>query len=248
MAQQSKPEAPRRREPERWHFRVVDALDVGANFRRVLLRCDDLSELAYKPGQALVLELPMADGQNGWRDYTIRYVDRSAGCLAIDFLLHGDTPGPNWARAADKGKTLIAYGPRGRIVLNPGASWHLFCGDETCLPAILHILEEAPAGIAAHVLLEVAGPGHELPVRTAADLDLTWIHRGGGRPGPSSLVLDRLAGFTFPPGLGHAYIIGETSNVRAQRRLLLQRGLAKGQISAEGYWRPGRIGGHDHVD
>ena len=27
-----------------------------------------------------------------------------------------------------------------------------------------------------------------------------------------------------------------------------ESGMAKDQISAEGYWRPGRIGGHDHVE
>jgi hypothetical protein len=28
----------------------------------------------------------------------------------------------------------------------------------------------------------------------------------------------------------------------------LERGLDRGQIYAEGYWRPDRIGGHDHVN
>jgi NADPH-dependent ferric siderophore reductase len=32
------------------------------------------------------------------------------------------------------------------------------------------------------------------------------------------------------------------------RRELIARGFPKQQISAEGYWRPGRVGGHDHVD
>ncbi len=54
--------------------------------------------------------------------------------------------------------------------------------------------------------------------------------------------------FSLPPGKGHAYIIGETSNVRRQRHALIARGLPRNQISSEGYWRPGRIGGHDHVD
>jgi hypothetical protein len=36
--------------------------------------------------------------------------------------------------------------------------------------------------------------------------------------------------------------------VRAQRQGLLARGLTKDRIAAEGYWRPGRVGGHDHVN
>ena len=58
---------------------------------------------------------------------------------------------------------------------------------------------------------------------------------------------DRRIGNSLPKGRGHAIIIGETSNVRAQRQHLLAQGLGKDQIYAEGYWRPGRIGGHDHI-
>lgn len=36
--------------------------------------------------------------------------------------------------------------------------------------------------------------------------------------------------------------------VGAQRRHLIARGLTRAQISPEGYWRPGRVGGHDHVE
>jgi hypothetical protein len=28
----------------------------------------------------------------------------------------------------------------------------------------------------------------------------------------------------------------------------LDRGMSRDQIYAEGYWRPGRVGGHDHVE
>jgi NADPH-dependent ferric siderophore reductase len=52
----------------------------------------------------------------------------------------------------------------------------------------------------------------------------------------------------LPHGRGHAILIGETSNVRKQRQNLISRGLTREQIASEGYWRPGRIGGHDHVE
>jgi|SRR5271165_1344570 len=64
---------------------------------------------------------------------------------------------------------------------------------------------------------------------------------------PSSLLLDRLKTLAARAGQGHAYIIGETSGVRAQRQFLLAQGWRREQITAEGYWRPGRVGGHDHV-
>ena len=52
----------------------------------------------------------------------------------------------------------------------------------------------------------------------------------------------------LPAGEGFAILISETSKVRAQRQHLLARGMPKDRIAAEGYWRPGRQGGHDHVE
>lgn len=230
-----------------WELSVVAAFDVTPRMRRVVF-AGELGAMAYKPGQALVLAMPLPEGGTGRRDYTIRELDRSLGRLSIDFVLHGETPAPSWARRAKAGDALLARGPRGRTVFNPEADWHLFCGDETCLPAILHILETVDAGTNADAFIEVDGPEDHQPVPPAFASSVTWVHRGGQQPGPSSLLLDRLTAFTLPEGRGHAYLIGETGNVRAQRHHLVARGLTKDQISSEGYWRPGRIGGHDHVD
>ena len=79
-------------------------------------------------------------------------------------------------------------------------------------------------------------------------MKLEWLLRNGATPGPSDLLSKALAAFTFPSGKGHAIVIGETSNVRNQRHALLERGFDRSQIYAEGYWRPGRVGGHDHVN
>ena len=87
-----------------------------------------------------------------------------------------------------------------------------------------------------------------MPLPTAAALAAEWVHRNGTAPGPNTLVLDRLSAFALPQGRGHAYLVGETSNVGAQRHHLIARGFGRDQIASEGYWRPGRIGGHDHVD
>lgn len=237
----------RRPEMPVWELTVVEAFDVTARMRRVVFT-GDLEPMAYAPGQALVLAMPLPEGGTGRRDYTIRALDRPARRLSIDFVLHGDTPAPRWARNARAGDTLPARGPRGRTVVDPAADWHLFCGDETCLPAILHMLETMDPTAKVHAFLEVDGPGDHQPVPPAFASAVAWVHREGRRPGPSTLLLDRLAAFALPAGRGRAYLIGETSNVRAQRHHLIQRGLARDRISSEGYWRPGRIGGHDHVD
>ena len=246
----AEPSAPRSGRPNlpSYQLTVVDSLDVEGHMRRVVLSLPDGNAFDYKPGQAIVMMIPTGNGEVGRRDYTIRAVDRDAGTISVDFFKHGDTPGPRWANGVKAGDTIDVKGPRGNTVFNPAAEWHLFAGDETCIPAIVHILENMPANTAAHVFIEVQDESGQVEVNTQADLDLRWLHRGEVPAGPGTFMADALEAFELPKGRGQAYIIGETSNVRRQRHGLIARGLTREQISSEGYWRPGRIGGHDHVN
>ncbi len=196
--------------------------------------------MAWTPGQDLVLNLPTAPR----RHYTIRAL--RDGVLDIDFVLHGHGPAAAWGRDAASGAEIEAVGPRGRTRLAAQADWHLFAGDETCIPAIFAMLEILPAGARAFALLEVGSPAEQQEVATASELGLEWVLRDGPAR-PNNLLLDRLRAFQPRAGQGHAYIIGETSGVRAQRHFLLEQGWPRERITAEGYWRPGREGGHDHV-
>jgi NADPH-dependent ferric siderophore reductase len=231
-----------------WLLQVVEALDIAPRLRRVIFTADHFDELHYQPGQALVLRMPLPEGGTGRRDYTIRWLDRTAQRLAIDFVQHGPAPAADWARAAKAGDTLVAQGPRGRTVLDHDADWHLFCADETGLPAVLHMLEAMPADAKAFAWIEVDGARDHMLYATQAEALVEWVHRDGAGPGPGTLLLDRVAAFALPPGRGQVYLMVETSNVRALRHHLVGRGMEKNQIRSEGYWRPGRIGGHDHVD
>jgi NADPH-dependent ferric siderophore reductase len=223
-----------------WRLTVENTRAVTPGMRRIRFTGAGLEALQWTPGQDLVLNLPGAPR----RHYTIRAKqDRS---LDIDFVLHGHGAAAAWAKDARIGDQIEAVGPRGRTSLAANADWHLFLGDETCIPAILAMLEVLPQGAPATAFIEVASAVEQQPVSTIANLDLNWIVRGGPAQ-PNGLLLDRLKAFQPSAGLGHAYVIGETSGVRAQRQFLLQQGWAPEQITAEGYWRPGRLGGHDHV-
>lgn len=126
--------------------------------RRVVFTGENLDAISYRPGQALVLAMPLPEGSTGRRDDTIRSLDRAARQLAVDFVLHGDTPSPRLARRAAAGNILQVRGPRGRTVIDEAADWHLFLGDETSLPAIMHMLETLPESAEVHAFLEVGGP------------------------------------------------------------------------------------------
>jgi NADPH-dependent ferric siderophore reductase len=229
-----------------WRLTMVGARDVTPRMREITLIGDDLAAFTHRPGQDLVLNLPTEAGV-ARRHYTVRRFDRDELRLDIQFVLHGDAPAARWARQAQHGDALTAEGPRGRTAVSGAADWRLFTGDETALPGIAAMIEQLPKGERAFAIVEVAGPEEEQPLETAAELEVLWLHRNGPPAAPSQPLIEALADFELPPGVGQACVIGETSTVRAQRQSLLARGMEKSQIAAEGYWRPGRIGGHDHV-
>jgi NADPH-dependent ferric siderophore reductase len=229
-----------------WRLAVTAKRELTPNMVRVEFQGADLNELAWKPGQDLVLELPDAQGRVARRHYTIRTHDPVARTLAIDFVLHGDSPAGDWVRAVQAGDEIAAAGPRGHTFVR-SADWHLFIGDETAIPAIFAMLESLPRGARAVAFLEIADDAERQSVRGDAEIALNWLPRNGRPAGPSRMLPDAVEDFQFPQGLGHAYILGETSAVRAIRQRLIARGLGKDQTCAEGYWRPGRVGGHDHA-
>jgi NADPH-dependent ferric siderophore reductase len=229
-----------------WNLVLREAHDITPHMRRLIFSADGLDAFDHCPGQDLVLMMSQAGGEPLRRHYTVR--ERTAENLTIDFVLHGHGgPAERWAREAKPGDRLEARGPRGHTSVNPDAAWHLFVGDETCLPGIFAMLEALPTDARASAFIEVEDAADRQYLDADCDLDLEWLVRGGPAVPSSQTLIERIALFAPPPGRGHAYIIGETSTVQAIRRGLLARGLDRSQITAEGYWRPGRLGGHDHI-
>lgn len=234
-----------RRAMRAWKLNVVEAYDVAARMRRVRFTGDDLKEMEWRPGQDLVLNLPQPDGSIARRHYTIR--KHEGASVDVDFVLHGESPATRWARDAAAGATIEAHGPRGRTSVRADIKHHWFVGDETCLPGIFAMAERLPQSAEATILIEIEDDADKQALMAPPGVELHWVPRNGEHRGPSSLLLDQLKIRAPDPAGAHAYIIGETSNVRAQRHYLVERGFTREQITAEGYWRPGRVGGHDHV-
>jgi NADPH-dependent ferric siderophore reductase len=238
-----------RRRGKPWTLRVVGGADIGPRLRRVQLTADNLDGFEPKPAQEIVLQIAQAGDEPARRHYTIRRFDRAKKLIDVDFVIHGaKTPGVRWALDAKPGDAIDIRGPRGRIALSPEADWHLFSGDETAQPAIFALIEALPKGAKAFAFVEIGSEAEKLPLSAEADAALIWLTRNGAHAGPSRMLIDAIERFALPPGKGHAIIIGETSNVRAQRHYLIEHGMSRDQIYSEGYWRPDRIGGHDHVN
>jgi len=183
------------------------------------------------------------------RTYTPRYVDRDARRLVVDFVLHGDgTGGPasKWAAAARVGDQVVVTGARGSYRIDPDAAWTLLVADETALPAVGTILDDAPAGARVLLVAEVADEAEELKFDTTADLSVTWRHRGTDHAGPGMLAARAVQETELPGGRGAGWIGLEASAMRTVRRHLLgERGLDRDQLYTRGYWK---IGVADHPD
>ncbi|NBH05706.1 siderophore-interacting protein [Amycolatopsis sp. SID8362] len=219
---------------------------------RVTFTGDGLDELEPWPDQQLKLlfpppgrpvRLPAADGDlMRWyqaylaipenerplmRSYTVR--GRDGDTIDVDFVLHPGEAGPAtaWARSAAPGQVLGRYGPDAayrRPV--PAADTVLLAGDETALPAIATLLSEVD-NVLAFVEVADAGEEQELP-------NVRWVHRDGAEHGSRLLEAVRE---TALPESSAAWLGGEASTVRALRRHLVERGLAKSAIEFTGYWR-----------
>ena len=243
-------EVMRRRGVREWNLKVIEAKQLTPRMRRVVLTGDELEGFDPKPGQDVVLMLPDADGTPGRRHYTVRSYDAAARRIDIDVVMHGEsTPATRWALGSLPGDEVLAFGPRGRNVLNGGADWRVFIGDETAIPGFFGMIEALPGGSRAWAMIEVQSEADQQEVSSKADVQIVWLSRGGAPAEPSSRrLIDGVTTFRQPPGVGHVYLLGETSTVRSQRQELVRSGFPKDHIFAEGYWRPGRFGGHDHVD
>jgi len=84
----------------------------------------------------------------------------------------------------------------------------------------------------------VAGADEEQKLETAADAEITWLHRGD-RPVGEALVGAVREG-DFPAGRLHAFVHGEANFVKDLRGYLRkERGIPIDQLSISGYWRRG---------
>ncbi|SFP99717.1 NADPH-dependent ferric siderophore reductase, contains FAD-binding and SIP domains [Amycolatopsis arida] len=171
------------------------------------------------------------------RTYTVRYLDRAAGELAIDFVHHGDQGlGGPWAAAVRPGDEMMILGPGGAYAPSADVDWHLLVGDESALPAIGAALEAMPAGAPVRALILVEDGAEEQLLVTKGDAEVRWLHRRAGDD-----VVAAVRALDFPAGTVQAFVHGEAGFVRELRRHLLdERGVRRDLLSISGYWRRGK--------
>ena len=208
--------------------------------RRITLHMPTLTALPLRPAQDISLVFVGADGRELRRRYTIRHTDAAAGTVDLDGILHGHGGlGASWFERAQVGDTVEVVGPRGKVVLDTSAGWHLFAGDESGLPAFAELIAAVPTGSTAVTVVEVAEAAEEIDLPEAT----YWVHRDGAQPGTPTLLTEALASVDLPAGRGAAYLLGESRAMVALRATLEARGVAHADMFLKGYWNIGRVTG-----
>ncbi|MBE7247797.1 MAG: siderophore-interacting protein [Actinomycetospora chiangmaiensis] len=163
--------------------------------RRVTLACDDAASFAGPAMHARLLvpcpcgPLRGVDGAPAAsRYYTVRFVRPEAGEIDIDVVQHAPAgPGSCWGARARPGDRVGLIGPLGRPV--PPAGRLVLVGDETALPVIGRLIEEAAPGRRIDALVEVADRDEEQAVVCGAGARLDFLHRSGQGGGLSVIVI-----------------------------------------------------------
>lgn len=188
---------------------VVSTEIVTPRMHRVTFACADVIPFLENHMHVRLLVPPKGrrarwpelkeDGRIGWpkgedelvvRIYTIRSVNAEKGEVSIDILQHPAegvaTPGADFARDAKRGDRVALMGPGGGGL--PDAT-HIFCaGDESALPAIARMAEEAPAGVTLQAIIEVEDASEEQVIHSAANLSVRWLHRSTYAAGDSDVL------------------------------------------------------------
>lgn len=209
---------------------------------------DDFEPVEFTDGY-VKLHFDVA-GETVLRTYTVSVVDPVAREIAIDFVVHGDTgvAGP-WASSAVAGQQLSFFGPAGAYAPRADAEWHLLAADETGLPALAAALRAMPGDARGVAVIEVAGPGEEVPIAAPAGIDVQWVHRGATADvapadvvGGDAPLVTAVRAIDWRPGPVQVFVHGEAETVMHHLRPYLrrERGVPAEWASISGYWRRGR--------
>lgn len=180
------------------------------------------------------------------RNYTTagyRPADPAAGraTAELDFDVYVDDshsgPGLTWAREAAIGSPAAIL-DEGRLYAPPvGSTAELLVGDESALPAIAGILDQAPPALSGLVVVEVRDPRDIRDLPRPVGVEVVWKQRGDDDE-PGARATDEVRRRGARVDLTYAYLAGPSSMVTGLRRFLVREcGVARDIVTFTGYWR-----------
>lgn len=175
--------------------------------------------------------------------YTVRRFDAPAGRLTFWAVLHGHEAGVGeWAGRCEVGERIAIWGPREGMGLDHAADRYLLVADESGLPAVVVLLEEIPAGVPVHVVIEVRDGEDTMVLPRRGDAEVSWVHRGEAAPGTGTALLDEVrslfeGGSVSTDGLV-VFGAGESRQMTGVRKYVRnEQKLPAPSVHCTGYWR-----------
>lgn len=184
------------------------------------------------------LELDWPTPSPTTRKYTIRRFDAEAYELDLDFVLHEGGVASAWAAAAEVGDELTIAGPPGAKAFPHNYGHYVLAADATALPAVARWLEESPADVSAHVVIETDDAAeHAYPLAARDGVEVVWLVREGTR----SALAQTVRSLTLPKERTFLFAAGEAGDIKPLRAW------SAGRFDAlfTGYWKRGVAGLED---
>lgn len=226
---------------------VIDSKRISPGFQRVRLS-GDFAAFA-KPGVGLHFRLlfgpeaatwPSLDengltywpcGVKSWHrpPYTVRRLSPAHDWMDVDIVLHDGGRVTEWCRQVARGTEIAIHGPSGSK--HPTAGHLALFGDETALPVILRVIEDAPKGTTGRACIALRDLRDVQPIETAADIEVEWSSDRG-----RSAMQACLEELDFPAGDRHYFFAGERAAAAMMRDVFLAKGLTTSEFKSANYW------------
>jgi ferric-chelate reductase (NADPH) len=219
--------------------RVAAVQHVSANFRLITLEGDELKRCSWAPGDKIQIKL--AAGLIT-RTYTPISWDSENGVARILALIHGDTPGSQWAAKIKTGDTFALVGPRSSISLNSLQRPSFLFGDETSFGLAVALqrtpdqfeqtsllFEVSSVAESTEVLRQLGVPNANLVERLAHDQHLEQAEH----------LMHTIIGAHH---CDHFVFSGKASSIQHLKGSLKTRGIPASTIQVKAYWAPGKKG------
>jgi NADPH-dependent ferric siderophore reductase len=218
---------------------------LSPSLRAITFRVDPA--IAGVPGNDVMVRIPTSAGTFTRRRYSIRSVDEESGEVTIWVHVGHSGPGAAWATTVASGDHVDLVGPRGKIVLDEMADWHLFVGDVASLGSFYRMAESIEVPGRAIFIIELDTPDDGITAAFDEGLGVTgiFVDRQDREGGDATGLLRGLAALTQPEDEGFAYIFGEYHVAKAVKAALLDRGMEASSIALKAFWRQGQVNG-DH--
>jgi NADPH-dependent ferric siderophore reductase len=220
---------------------VVSSTQLSSSVHEVVL-AGQATVLAGVPGNDVMVQFTNDAGRAVRRRYSVRSVQADLDQFSLWITTAHDGVGSAWAQEVSPGDEMDVIGPRGKVVLDPMADWHLFVGDITILGSAYRLAQSIEAPGRAIFIVEIDHADDALTATFDEGIGITGIfvdRMGRPKDDPSGLH-GGLAAFAFPADKGHAYVFGEFHVMKAVQTILLDRGLDDEEISVKPFWRVGR--------